>query len=221
MRALAAYAGLAAVDTYLAGRAQVGWVRAARVVTKPALMPALAVAVPPAGPALTVAAVGSWQGDVALMVDDPRAYRWGIASFAAAHAGYVAALVPVLDRERLRRSRRMRVVVGSTLALAPVVGVAAHRVDARLAVPVTVYTAFVSATAALTQAVADDQPRAARALLAAGGATFLLSDTTLGTRDLLLAGRPDAETRGLERVVMATYTLAQLLLAEGFRRLHR
>lgn len=219
MRALLAYAGLSVADTFLAGRPQTGWVRAARVVTKPALMPALAAAAPPSSPALAVATAGSWKGDVALMLDGPRAYRWGIVSFAAAHAGYVAALVPVVDTERLRRSRRVRLVVGSTAVLAPVMALAARRVDPRLGLPVAAYTAFVSATGALTQVVTEDQPRDARLLLAAGGATFLLSDTTLGTRDLLLAGRPDAETRGLERVVMATYTLAQLLLAEGFRRL--
>lgn len=221
MRRHLAYATLAVADTVLAGRAQTGRVRAARAVTKPALVPALAAAVPPRGPALVVASVGSWKGDVALMLDGPRAYRWGICSFAAAHLGYVVALVPVVDRDRLRTSRRVRVLVGSTLLLAPVMGLAAHRVDPRLGVPVTAYTAFVSATGALSQVVAEDQPRSARLLLATGGATFLLSDTTLGTRDLLLAGRPDASTRGLERVVMATYTLAQLLLAEGFHRLRR
>ena len=45
-----AYVGLSVADTYLAGRAQTGWVCAARVVTKPSLVPALSAAVPPAGP---------------------------------------------------------------------------------------------------------------------------------------------------------------------------
>ena len=53
----------------------------------------------------------------------------------------------------------------------------------------------------------------------ARAAVFLASDTELGTRDLVLAGRPDASTRGMERVVMATYTLAQVLLGLGCRRL--
>ena len=38
-------------------------------------------------------------------------------------------------------------------------------------------------------------------------------------RPLVLAGRPDASTRWMERVVMATYTLAQVLLGLGLRRL--
>jgi len=218
---LAAYAGLATVDTWLAGRTQTRRTRVARALTKPALMPALAAAVPPASAGVGVGLVGSWQGDVALLADGPRAFRWGIASFAAAHLGYVTTLAGVVDRDRLRTSRRVRGLVLSTAATAPVMGLAARRIDPSLALPVTAYTALVSATGVLTQVVAADQPRDARLLLAAGGLTFLVSDTTLGTRDLLLADCPDARTRPLERAVMATYTLAQLLLLEGFRRLRR
>ena len=81
----------------------------------------------------------------------------------------------------------------------------------------TAYTLTVASMAAVTQAV--DADPTSRRLLAAGGAVFLASDTVLGTRDLVLAGRPDASTRWMERVVMATYTLAQVLLGLGFRRL--
>ena len=172
---------------------------------------------PPRSPAVAVGLAGSWAGDVALMVDGPRAFRAGVASFAVAHGGYVAALAPHVSRERMLASRRVRLMAGSTLASAPLMGLAAHRVDPRLGVPVTAYTLTVASMAAVTQAVGSDP--ATRRLLAVGGAVFLASDTVLGTRDLVLAGRPDASTRWMERVVMATYTLAQALLAVGFRRL--
>ena len=216
-RVLAAYAALAVADTWLAGRLPSPGVRAARAVTKTALVPTLAAAVPPRSPAVAVGLAGSWAGDVALMVDGPRAFRAGVASFAVAHGGYVAALAPHVSRERMLASRRGRLMAGSTLASAPLMGLAAHRVDPRLGVPVTAYTLTVASMAAVTQAVGSDP--ATRRLLAVGGAVFLASDTVLGTRDLVLAGRPDASTRWMERVVMATYTLAQALLAVGFRRL--
>ena len=214
---LGGYAALAVADTWLAGLAPTPGVRLARAVTKTALMPVLAAAVPPRSPAVAVGLAGSWAGDVALMVDGPSAFRAGVASFAVAHGGYVAALAPHGSRDRLRASRRVRLMAGSTLASAPLMGLAAHRVDPRLGVPVTAYTLTVASMAAVTQAV--DADPTSRRLLAAGGAVFLASDTVLGTRDLVLAGRPDASTRWMERVVMATYTLAQVLLGLGFRRL--
>ena len=215
--ALGGYTALAVADTWLAGRAPTARVRAARAVTKPALMPGLAAAVPPRSPAVAVGVVGSWAGDVSLMVDGPRAFRAGVASFAVAHGGYVAALAPHLSRDRLRASRRVRLMAGSTLASAPLMGLAARRADRRLGGPVTAYTVTVASMAAVTQAV--DADPVTRRLLAVGGAVFLASDTVLGTRDLVLAGRPDASTRWMERVVMATYTLAQALLGLGLRRL--
>ncbi len=216
---LAGYAALALADTWLAGRSPSAGVRAARAVTKTALMPVLAAAVPPRSPAVAIGLAGSWAGDVSLMVDDPRAFRAGVASFAVAHGGYVAALAPHVSRDRLLRSRRVRLMAGSTLASAPLMGLAAHRVDPRLGGPVTAYTLTVASMAAATQAI--DADATTRRLLAVGGAVFLASDTVLGTRDLVLAGRPDASTRWMERVVMATYTLAQVLLGLGFRRLVR
>ena len=59
-----------------------------------------------------------------------------------------------------------------------------------------------------------DLPPQARRLTAAGAVLFLVSDTLLGARQFLVEDSPQR----LETVVMATYTTAQLLLAEGAAR---
>jgi uncharacterized membrane protein YhhN len=53
-----------------------------------------------------------------------------------------------------------------------------------------------------------------RARILAGASVFLLSDTLLGVRRFLTKGEGDA----LEGAVMATYTAAQWLIAEGMSR---
>ena len=59
-----------------------------------------------------------------------------------------------------------------------------------------------------------DLPPQARRLTAVGAVLFLVSDTLLGARQFLVEDSPQR----LETVVMATYTAAQLLLAEGAAR---
>ncbi|MBF4161397.1 lysoplasmalogenase [Nocardioides acrostichi] len=216
-RALAAYVAVAAADTWLAGRTPTTPVRTARWVTKPALMPLLALARPPRSTGAAVALAGSWAGDVALLAHDarpmPSLYRAGVGSFAVAHAGYLAAMSPQVSRERLG-SRLVRGLALAGVVGGPAMGLSAARVDRGLGVAVAAYSLCVSGTAALGAATAGPGAR----WLAVGGATFLASDATLGTRDLLLAGRPAAGTRWMERIVMATYTAAQAMLAQGLRR---
>lgn len=217
----AAYVALAATDTWLAGRPRTRSTLAARFLTKPTLVPALALAAPPPTPAAALALAGSWAGDVALLSERPAAFRAGIGAFALAHAGYAAALAPHVDVRRLR-SPAVRGLLAATALLAPVMGTAARRVDPSLGAPVAAYALCVASTAAATRAVTVEQPLPARRALAAGGTAFLVSDTVLGVRALVLATRTDpldAPPRGggLERTVMATYTLAQGLLAAGLR----
>ena len=68
--------------------------RRARVLTKPALLPAIAIATRgrgsrPSGP-VGVALAASWLGDVALLSRSDPAVLGGIAGFAVAHLSYVA-----------------------------------------------------------------------------------------------------------------------------------
>lgn len=216
---LPAYVVTAGVDTWLAGLPR-GGVRSLRWLTKPTLMPLLAAAMPPRGPAAGVALAGAWGGDVALMAEeDPRAFRAGVLSFALAHGAYAVALAPDVDPARLRRSRRVRVLAAGALVASAVAAGSAGRVGDGLAAPVAGYVWCVAGTAAVSEALGDDLPPDARRMLAAGGLVFLASDTVLGVRTLLSAADPTMAPGPLERVVMATYTSAQLLLTAGLRRL--
>lgn len=217
----AAYVTLAAVDAALAGSADPRRHRL-RVLTKPALLPLLALggtATPAEGGpesrahtrgALAAAQTASWVGDVALLAPGDRALPRGMSAFGTAHAAYASRLV---------RAARP----GATRALAPVAaalavqavgaGVAARRRSPRLGVPTTAYGLALSTTA-VTALAADGPPRA-RLLLRSGALAFLVSDAILAVREHVWRDSPPA----LEAAVMVTYTGAQLLLAEGFVRL--
>ncbi len=77
---------------------------------------------------------------------------------------------------------------------------------------VAAYSALLTTMTAT--ALHADLPPPARRLTAAGAVLFLVSDTLLGARQFLVEDSPQR----LETVVMATYTAAQLLLAEGAAR---
>lgn len=76
------------------------------------------------------------------------------------------------------------------------------------------YAALLAAAVGTATHLDDAVPVAAQRLLGAGAWMFLLSDTLLGVRTFVL----DDPTSGLERAVMATYTLAQALLVEAAAR---
>lgn len=216
----AGYVGLAALDTWLAGRPGRS-ARAARFVTKPALMPVLASARLAAGrehPATAplrtttlVAQAFSWGGDVALLGRSETMFRAGVASFALAHASYVAGFWRQRTSAPVGEDRRVRAIGAVTVASAPVMAVAAARREPRLGVPVAGYSLMLGTMAASAQQLGPQIPAGARRLTAAGALLFMTSDTLLGVRKFVLSDPPHA----LESAVMATYTAAQLLLSEG------
>jgi uncharacterized membrane protein YhhN len=219
------YLVLAVADTTLAGLGG-GRARRLRRLTKPALMPTLGwwlrtrsreSGADPVMVRATLAGLGlSATGDVALLGDDDRAFLGGVGSFLGAHLAYVAAFS--------RRARPWR-QPGTASRLAPValvwstsVPVFAARAGS-LRVPVAVYgSAAMQATALLLD---DDVPADSRRRIAAGAACFLLSDTLLGAGRFLRQGGRDRAGRAddlLDAAVMATYTAAQWLIADGVAR---
>ena len=220
-----AYAALAAVDTSLAGSSG-AWARRARHVTKPLLLPVLAAAVAtdrraqgsPLRSTTLAAQAGGWGGDVLLLGEGERSLAAGAASFGAGHAAYVAGFVRNRDpRTPLATRASTRAIAALWAASAPVVAATAARRDRRLGGTLLAYSAVLATMTATGSHLDPALPRDARVLTAAGGALFLASDAILGARTFLL---PEASPRW-ESAVMATYTGAQLLLAEGAARAGR
>ena len=220
-----AYAALAATDTALAGT-RGRWAHRARYLTKPLLLPVLGSALASDDRARTsplrtttlAAQVGGWGGDVLLLGDGERAFRGGATAFGIGHLGYVSGFLRHRDRRTPLTAGRTARAIGATWALSgPVVAATAYRRDKALGATLLGYSAMLAGMAATASHLDPALPRDARALTAAGGLLFLASDAVLGARKFLL---PDAPAR-LESVVMATYTGAQLLLAEGAARAGR
>lgn len=204
--ARAAYGVLAVADTVLAAGPS-RW-RRARVLTKPLLMPALAARCGP-GP-VVVAQACSWAGDVALMREGRRPFLAGLCSFLAAHLAYVVAFRRRSSEPLLASPGRRRVLAAGGLAAAGMAAAAA-REDRVVALPVAAYG---STLAAMVAAAAAIDPDRGRSQVLAGASLFLLSDTLLGARTFLLGDR----TPALDGAVMATYTTAQWLIADGMAR---
>jgi uncharacterized membrane protein YhhN len=208
----AAYAGLAVVDTIAAGRPDS---RRLRWITKPLLMPALAVAALPAAEATvlsrgtTVAQALSWGGDVALLGTGERAFLGGVGSFFGAHVAYVAAFLSV--RDPAPDLSDLRVPLALWLGAAPVMGVAAGRHDPALRAPVAAYATILSAMFASSRVLGPSLPVGARRRVQAGTALFVVSDFVLATQKFLLREPRPA----LDSFVMATYTAGQGLIAAG------
>jgi uncharacterized membrane protein YhhN len=196
-----AYAVVAATDVAFAATGN----RRARRLTKPLLMPLLAIDVLGAGDVegtkpLVLAGLGmSWLGDVALMAQGEGAFAAGLSGFLAAHGCYLVAL-----------SRRRRGGVRKRPWIAAAYGLAWLGLNAvlwprtgKLRIPVIVYG---TALAAMAVAALDtDQPA-----VAAGGAAFMVSDTILALRTFGGATVP-----GADALLMITYTAAQALIAKG------
>jgi uncharacterized membrane protein YhhN len=202
---LPAYGAVAAADVYFAATGN----RRARRITKPALMPLLAMHVAGAGDSdtdaadtkpLVLAGLGlSWVGDVALMADGEAAFATGLSGFLAAHGCYLGAL-----------AKRRRGGVKNAPWIAAAYGAAWLGLNAvlfprtgKLRVPVIVYG---TALAAMAVAALDTDDLG----VAAGGAAFLVSDSILALRTFGGATVP-----GADALVMITYTAAQALLAHG------
>jgi uncharacterized membrane protein YhhN len=88
---------------------------------------------------------------------------------------------------------------------------AAGRRERALAGPVAAYGLALGSM--VTAAAAVDRDRG-RSEILAGAVTFMVSDTVLGLRNFVLE-HPDDRVEG---VVMATYTAAQWLIADGLAR---
>ncbi len=185
-----AYVVLAATDTALAA-AGVG---APRWLTKPLLMPVLAVGRDrPTQRALALC----WLGDVALLGRGSAAFSAGLGSFLAGHVAWLTAFRQRPSRRLVRRHPALAVPY-----IAAFGGLNAHLWNrtGRDRLPVVLYSAVLA-----TMAVAAlDTGRKATAV---GGALFVVSDSLLALHRFA-----DVEPPCHEGLVMATYTAAQAML---------
>jgi uncharacterized membrane protein YhhN len=220
--AAAGYTALAAADTYLASRGTTKS-RRMRILTKPLLMPALAVATATAttttdgGGATTLrnatltAQAFSWGGDVALMGKSETSFLAGVGSFFAGHVAYIAGFTSARGRLSDSNLTGAKAAAGFWMAAAPGMAYAAGRKDPKLRGPIAAYSAILSTMFATSTLLDSDLPRKARGQLLAGTSLFLASDTILGLREFILPG----DSAKLDAAVMATYTAGQGLIAAG------
>lgn len=175
--------------------------------TKPALMPLLAAHSRTAARAaereapqlLAPALLLSAGGDVLLQLKDDTAFLAGMGSFAAAHVCYVTMFV----RRGALTDRRRALVVAAAYATAWVGMIGQLWPDlGDLKVPVAGYSLLLASTAVTSAGLGWRT--------GLGGALFLLSDTLIATQ--LAKWR---ELPGHQFWIMATYILAQYLLASG------
>jgi len=218
LAAAAAYVVLATTDTVLAGASSPA-ARRARYLTKPLLMPTLAVSFRAGTRGRTdllargtgAAQLFSWAGDVALLARGERAFLAGVGSFLVAHVAYVAGFVSARESRDGLDVRGARTAGALWLTAGPVMAWAAGRRSPELAGPVAAYAGVLATMFGTSTTLDPHLPGRARALVRAGTTLFLVSDTLLGVQDFLLS----QEAPALERAVMATYTAGQGLIACG------
>ncbi|GAA1513151.1 lysoplasmalogenase family protein [Kribbella lupini] len=164
-----------------------------KVASKATLMPLLLAwsRTRQAPPLLQAALLASAAGDLLLETEYELA---GIAAFAAAHACYLALMLP----ESTQRPWRVLAAYGALWAA--LVAVLSRDLGSQR-VPVAAYALLLTATAVVSR---WHSPRSG-----AGGALFLVSDALIAFR---MAGR-DFPGRGA--LAMATYAGGQYLLASG------
>lgn len=202
------YIGFAVLDAALAAIGGEGATRARRL-TKPALMPLLAVTAAPRT-SLRAGLALSWLGDVALLGRGPRRVAAGAASFAAAHVAYLAGMGTAGRLHRLDEwptSARLYGILA--LAVTPWAVRGAARESPALGAVVAAYAVVV--TSLVAGSGLTESPATRR-----GGLLFGVSDALLGLRMFTPAGR-DPHARWLDAAVMLTYTAAQHALSEGAR----
>ena len=183
--------------------------RPARIVTKTALMPALAAASPPRDLGMAIGLAGSWAGDIALLGDSDRAFRTGLTSFLVAHLGYTTALA----RRSTPDSRKAVVPIvaassAAAFAFARAAGPLA-RAAGPLGRPVGLYALTLGTMVAAASSVRG--PGARR--IFTGAALFAVSDSLLGASRFVLTGRA---AQVAAAGVMPTYAAAQWLIHTGF-----
>lgn len=210
------YAAVAAVDTALSASSKPERHRARRF-TKPLLLPLLAASFAtdprarrsPLRRSTLAGQAAGWVGDVALLGDEPKHFALGASAFATGHAAYISGLLA--QRDPGASPARPAAVGAAWVVGAPRTLLAAYRTAPALAPVLAVYSAVLSGTAASATVLGPQIPADARRATLAGAGLFLLSDSILGLRKFVLAEPP----AWLEGAVMATYTGAQFLLAEG------
>ena len=215
------YLGVAALDTWLSGKAH-PMAHRARFLTKPLLMPTLAASLATNAKAADsalrsttlVAQAAGWGGDVALLASGTKPFLLGAGSFAVGHAAYLTGFVRRRNHAPLTEPLEVRVIAGSWLVSAPALALLARRQQPELAAPVFGYATILAAMAIGAHRLDATVPTAARRLTMAGASLFMVSDTLLGIGKFALK-EPSA---GLERAVMATYAAGQFLLSEGAAR---
>lgn len=232
------YAALALADTALAASRSPERRRLRRI-TKPLLMPMLGSAFSASltsrgitrggllrGATVTAQAL-SGAGDIALLSSARPAFLGGLASFLGAHAAYTVAFTNAGTQQWAAteagdegRHGQRRGATGwagpagaaaAFIALGPVLSRRAGRHDPTLALPVLVYTGAITTMVASATSLNQRVPTRARRKIVVGSALFLCSDTLLATREFVLTRSP----RWTDAGVMATYTLAQGLIAAG------
>ncbi|MDQ6687154.1 MAG: lysoplasmalogenase [Actinomycetota bacterium] len=217
-----AYVALAAADSWLAGSGAPHAHRA-RLVSKPLLMPTLAASLatnqrartsPLRTTTLRALAFG-WVGDLALLRRGTGALAAGAGSFGIGHAAYVMGLVHSRNpATRIQDRLGARITAGIWATSAPVMALGAYREEPVLGPAVLGYTALLCGTLATSTNLDPQLPASSRRLAVAGAAFFMASDATLGLRRFWWKRAPAR----IETLVMATYTVAQLLLAEAAAR---
>jgi uncharacterized membrane protein YhhN len=189
----AAFLALAIADTVLAATGR----SSARRITKPLLMPVLMLGRDrPTQRALALGGVG----DVALLGRGQVAFTAGLGSFLGGHAAWIAAL---RARGGCALVRRRPVLAVPELAACGLLNAVLWRHTGRDRWPVLAYSAALTAMAVV--ALDSGEPAAA-----AGGAAFMASDCLLALERFGVVRLP-----WHEGWVMATYTAAQALLADG------
>lgn len=221
------YLVVAAADVALTAFARDGR-RRLRWLTKPMLMPTLAWWMRshrgrhrPVMLRRTWAALGlSTAGDVALLRKDDTGFLAGLGAFLGAHVGYIAAFGSALPSSKVDSGVRpvwpaVALWVSATVVLAPRSGA--------MRAPVLLYTTAIASMLG-TALLAHDLPDSARRRILAGASCFVVSDGLIGVdRFLLAASHTEGSSREdmVEAAVMASYTLAQWLIADGVVRATR
>ena len=219
-----AYVGMAVADTVLAALSASATARRLRRLTKPALMPLLAGSLSAADGGASTGLVRrstlagqalSWAGDVALLGSTRASFLSGVGCFLGAHLKYGFGFWELGSRPSTRPvGATSKAVIGLACVATPAMAWAAGRKDPTLRIPVAVYAAALAGMVALANDLDPDIAPATRRDIGRGAVLFMASDLTLGLRAFVLDDPP-----GLDGVVMATYTAAQLLIADGVREL--
>lgn len=217
-----AFGALAAVDTALAGSRHPK-AHGYRRLTKPLLVPTLAASLvtnpeaadSPLRTTTLLAQAGGWAGDVILLSHSSKAFASGAGSFGLGHLAYIAGFTRLRDRRTpLTGATTTRGIAVTWALTAPVVAVAASKQEKVLGPALLGYSGVLASMVAAANHLDPALPHDARLLTGLGAALFMASDSALGARSFLLTDSPAR----LESAVMATYTAAQFLLAEGAAR---